>query len=699
MAVLQNIRNKAGLLIGIIAFALLAFLLGDMLNNGSFGQPDRTIAEINGEEILVDDYQALLNELTEVYKMNSGQVALDNETTERVQDETWNSLVRDHIMNAEYANTGVTVHEDEVFDMVQGSNIHPMIRQIFANPQTGQVDKTQILNFLKSFDMEGGAEREAYWMFIEKELIKSRLNEKYNALIAKGIIVNTLEADFAVQNAETQKTADFFSVPYASISDSSITVSSSDISAYYKANKEKYKQNETRDIEYIVYDINASLADDKEVSEWSADIAKEVAEVNDEKELVRYVKFNSDDAWDEAFLAEAEVEEKLKTFAFEDEIGAVYGPYKENNAYNVIKLASRELRSDSVQASHILIQEESPERTTELADSLFKVLVANKSKMATLAEQFSKDQGSAVDGGNLGWFNDGQMVKPFNTAAFEGKAGDVQKVKTQFGTHIIIVNKKSKPVQKVQLAKVTRTVEASNETHRNTYTEASKLRSASTSYEAFKAYAAEASMRSRFGRKITRDSKTVMGLENSKQVVRWAYNAEMGDVSDVIELDGKFVVATLTKVSEKGYRPQADVASIITSEIRKEKKAAQITEEINSKMADSKSITSLATKMNASIKTAANVTFASYSLPQAGVEPKVVGAITVADKDAISQPIAGNRGVFVFKVTEEAPTATGRTAADEKMAMTQQRAYMANYQAYSSLQEKANVQDNRLKFY
>jgi len=699
MAVLQNIRNKAGLLIGIIAFALLAFLLGDLLNNGSIGQPDRTIAEINGEDIAIDEYQARLSEMTEVYKMNTGQVALDQTTLERVQDDTWNALVSDFILKSEYDATGLSIHKDELFDMVQGDNIHPMIQQLFANPQTGQVDKTQILNFLKSFDMEGGAERKAYWLFIEKELQRQRLNEKYNTLLAKGILVNSEEAKYAVDGSEMNKNVDFFSVAYSTISDSTVTISSSDISAYYNANKEKYKQIDSRNIEYVTYPIIASSDDDKEVSDWSKEIASEIAEVNDEKELARYVKFNSDETWTQQYQGEDKVEERLKDFAFNNEVGAVYGPYQENETYKVVKLAAREMRSDSVMASHILIQEETAARTEELADSLLAILKADKRKMATLAEQFSKDQGSATNGGDLGWFNDGMMVAPFNDAAFDGKVGDVQKVNTQFGTHLIIVTKKSKPVEKVLLATVSRKVEASNTTYRSTYTEASKFRADSPDQESFKASATANNMRVRFGNNITRDSKTVMGLEDSKDLVRWAYKAELGDVSEVIELSDKFIIASLIKVSENGYRPQSEVAELIKTELIKEKKAEMIAQKIESNKASSQTITSLASKMGTSIKTADNINFSSYSVAQAGVEPKLVGAISAASPDVISEPIAGNRGVYVFKVTSEANNNNGSTIESEKNAMAQSKAYMVNYQAFNTLKEKADVSDNRLLFY
>lgn len=698
MAVLQNIRNKAGLLIGIIAFALLAFLLGDMLNNGSFGQPDRTLAEINGDDISIDEYQARLNELTEVYKMNTGQVALDNEVTQRVQEEAWNALVRDIVMQAEYDQTGIAVTGDEIFDMVQGENVAPLIQQLFANPQTGQVDKTQILNFLKSFDVEGGQEREAYWMFIESELARSRKNEKYNNALAKGLLVNSEEAKFNVEAAKSSRSVDFFSVAYSTISDSTIDVSSSEIKAYYNEHKALYTQDESRNIEYISFPIEASYDDENYVEDWSEKIAVEFKTIPLD-ETSRYVRQNSDETWEEKFLGEAEVEEGLKEFAFKNELGDIYGPYKEGAIYKVSKLVARELRSDSVQASHILIQEASPERTEEVADSLLQVLKKNKRKMADLAQQYSKDQGSAMNGGDLGWFSDGQMVPAFNKASFEGKTGEVQKVTTQYGIHLLIVNKKSKAVEKVKIATVLREVEASNTTYRNIYTQASKLRSESTDYTAFKAAAKEAQKRVRFGNNIMRTSQTVMGLTDSKEIVRWAYKAEAGDVSDVIEVDNQFVVATLTAVKEKGDRPVDEVSSTIKSTLIKQKKAAQIMAKIEAAKEGSKTITSLASKMNSSINTANNLTFNSYSVPQAGVEPKLVGAISVAEQGTISAPIEGNRGVYVFKVNEVTASDIVPNIEDEKQRLAQTKAYMVNYQSFNTLQEAANIKDMRLLFY
>jgi len=701
MAVLQNIRNRAGLLIGIIAVALLAFLLGDFLNNGSLGRTNRTIAEINGEDIDIEEYQARVNELTEVYKMNSGQLTLDPTMTEQVQDNAWNALLSEYILEAEYDNTGIAVHPDELEDLVYGNNIHPLIRQLFANPQTGQVEKSQILSFLKSFDLEGGQERKDYWLFVEKEIIKQRKNEKYNNLLSKGILVNSEEAKLAIDAAKTEKNIDFFAVSYSTIPDSTVEVSSSDISSYYNKHKENYKQTESRSVEYVVYDIVASTEDDQEASEWSKEIAEELKDpkYNDENELTRYVKFNSDEAWDGRFLAKSELDENLQDFAYNSEIGAIYGPYKEDDTYKIVKLAGREMRADSVRASHILIQEESPERTEALADSLFNVLKANSSKMADLAKTFSKDPGSANNGGDLGWFSDGMMVANFNDAAFNGKVGEVQKVSTQYGTHLIIVNEKSKAVEKVQLASISRKVEPSNATYRNIYNEASQFRSASTDYESFKASAQEKGLRIRYGSNIARDSKTVMGLENSKDLVRWAYKAEKGDISDVIELDNYFVVATLTKIADKGYRPQSEVAAIIRQELIREKKGELISADINEKKASSQSITSLAAKMGTSIKTASNISFSSYSIPSAGVEPKLIGAIAVAEKDVISEPLVGNRGVYVFKVTDVNEKTEVPSIAEEKASIAQGRSYMVNYQAFNTLQEMADVKDMRLKFY
>lgn len=698
MAVLQNIRNRAGLLIGIIALALLAFLLGDMLQNGSFGRPDRTLAEINGDDISVDEYQARLNELTEVYKMNTGQVALDNEATQRVQDETWNALVRDKIMEAEYAETGFAVTGDEIFDMVQGDNVHPLIQQIFSNPQTGQVDKSQILNFLKSFEMEGGQEREAYWMFIENELTRSRKNEKYNIALSKGLLANTEEAKFNIATMKNAKSVDFFSVPYSTISDSTIDVSASEIKAYFNAHKASYTQEEARNIEYVSFPIVASYEDDQYVEDWSEKIAAEFKTIP-LNETSRYVRQNSDETWNEKFLGKTQVAEPLTDFAFSNELGDIYGPYKEGDTYKVAKLVAREMRPDSVQASHILIQEATPERTEELADSLFNVLSKNKRKMADLAKTYSKDQGSAMNGGDLGWFADGLMVKPFNDASFDGKVGEVQKVTSQYGIHLLIVNKKSKAVEKVKIATVLRAVEASNTTYRNIYTEASKLRSESTDLNSFKASAKEAQKRIRYGNNIMRSSRTVMGLKDSKELVRWAYKAEAGEISDVIEVDGQFIVASLSGVKEKGYRSIDEVSAMIKSTLIKEKKAEQIINKINKAQESSKTITSLAAKMNSTINSANNISFSSYSVPQAGVEPKLVGAISAAKDGIVSAPIEGNRGVYVFKVNETTTSDNTPGIEDEKQNLAQTKSYMVNYQAYNSLQEAAEIKDMRLLYY
>ena len=253
MATLEKIRNRGVLLIVIIGLAMAAFILGDLFQSRStfFGDTSREIAEISGESVMIDYYQRGVEELSEVYKMNTGQQTLDAQTTDQIHEQVWNNLLREVILGKEYEKLGLAVTGDELFDMIQGNNIHPIVSQLFANPETGQVDRSVVLNFLKQLDRDEKTKN--YWLYIENEIKNQRWLEKYNTIIQKGLYTNSKEAEFVLTGNKTSKAIEFFAVPYNTIADSKIAVSSSEIKDRYDETIENYKQEASRQAEYITF--------------------------------------------------------------------------------------------------------------------------------------------------------------------------------------------------------------------------------------------------------------------------------------------------------------------------------------------------------------------------------------------------------------------------------------------------------------
>ncbi len=464
MATLQNIRNRGGLLVAIvIGLALGAFILGDMLNSGStLMRPSKMkIAEIDGESIQYPEFQKKVEELSEIYKMNTQQNQIDENTMDQIREQVWQEYLRENILGNVAKNLGIAVGSDELFDLVQGSNPHPIIQQLFKNPKTGQVDKSAIIQFLKSLDSQASAQQKTYWLYIENQIKQDRMNTKYNNLVSKGLYVTSDEAKKSLDAKNKSVNFQYVTLNYSTIPDASVTVSDSELKEYYNAHKDEYKQDKTRKIEYITFEVLPSAADNAATQKWITDNKADFAATTDNQQ---YVNANSDTRFDPGFYKREELPAAIGAWAFSAQPGDFYGPYLENNEYKLAKIDQFKMIPDSVQASHILINPQtvgSVDKARALADSLKRKIEFGAS-FAEMAVKYSEDPGSKLKGGDLGWFKRHQMVPEFEEAAFTGEVNKLYVVATRFGFHIIKPTKKGKEINQVRIAYLSRKIEPSN---------------------------------------------------------------------------------------------------------------------------------------------------------------------------------------------------------------------------------------------
>lgn len=700
MATLQRIRNRAGLLVAvIIGMAIFAFVLQDLLSGGktAFARSKFIFAEINGNSLQYDEYAARVEKLAEYYRLRMGQTSLDEQTMESIREQTWQDLVREYVTQDEYKELGISVSTDEMMDMVQGRNPHPVIRSLFSDPQTGILNRTFLVQFIRTMNEDPSGAQKTIWLYLEKEIMKDRAFSKYNNLIRKGLYVTDLEAENNF--LETGRRMDFRYVVkrFTAISDSAITVTENDLQKYYRDHEKEYKQEATRDLEYVVFDILPSEDDDRLAAEW---INKMKGEFETIEDPVSLVGMESDLPFDDMNYTDGSLPDIINDFMFSSPVGAVYGPYFEESSYRMARLVEIGYLPDSVHARHILLQ---PDNNTDaaglvaLADSLQDVL-ASGGDFASLAMLYSTD-GSAQEGGDLGWFPEGQMVKPFSDTCFYGETGKIYQVPTQFGIHLIEVLAKSRPVKKVKIAYLSRNVEPSSETYQKVYSQAVKFAGVNNTYEKFNTAVSEQNLTKRYANDITASQKTITGLEQPRALIRWAFEAELHDVSEeIFEIGNKYVVGAVAGVREKGIAPLDQVRTEIELEVRKNKKADLISEEFNASLASVQNIDELASEMGLTVVDANNVNFASVSVPSAGIEPNVIATASVLAPDQLSQPVNGNNGVYVIVVSNIVDPAE-TALASQKSRMTTLRESQANYEAFEALREAANIQDNRAKFF
>ena len=694
-----------------MGLALFAFIIGDFLNSGStyFRQSQERIAEIDGEVIKIQDNQARVDEMAEIYKMQSGSASLPEEYMTQMRQSVFDGMVQEIVLDEATEKIGMVVGPEELFDMVQGENISPLIQQMqmFVNPQTGAFDKSALLNFLKQIDADNiaayPAEQQAqllqaqnFWLFWEKNIKRQRLESKYTTLLSKAISANALDAKAAYDEAAENSDIVYAMQSYSTIPDSTIAVSNSEIKQLYEQRKESYKQKASKVIDYIAVDIRPSKEDYDKVQ---ADIESIKSELETTDRVADLVNENSEVPYVDAFFTENSFDAELKQFATTAEVGAIYGPVFENDKYRLFKLVDKTNAPDSVKVSHIMLAGKSEAETKALADSLMAALKGGAS-FEELAKQHSADQ-VAENGGELGWFTEATAVRgvnaEFKDAIFSTPVNQVAIVKSMYGTHLVKVTEKTANVAKYKVADIDMTVSPSSKTYSNIYNELNQFISNNHSVEKMDAKAKEAGYNLISDATVTKDDQLLGSVQNSRQVIRWAFQNDKGAISEIFECNDKFVVAAMKGSIDEGYRPLDMVAAPLKAELIAQKKGEQIAASLAAK--NLTSVEAYAEAMGAKMDSVKFVNFATRRISGIGIEPNLNAAVAMAQVDQVSAPVKGNNGVYVFKVYARNSDSKPYNEADQVRTLDASMAYRVGFQAIQSLVNKAEVEDNRIRFY
>ncbi len=705
MATLERIRTRAGVLVAVvIGFALLAFILGDMLTSSNSLMRGRKleIAKIAGESIKYPDFEQKVDELAEIVKLNTGQNSLDENTMEQLREQTWQNMVREIIMGKVYKKIGIGVSADELFDMVQGKNIHPIVQQLFRDPATGQVNRAAIIQFLKNLDADPTGKQKAYWMYIEKQITNERLFTKYNTLISKGLYVTSMEAKESLNEKNHVVNFKFIRQDVNLIPDGAVKVEDKDIQAYYDKHKEEFKQSSSRSIDYVIFNIAPSAQDEATAQKW-VDARK--IEFQATKDNTQFVNLNSDVPFSNVFIKKTQLPQQIANWAFSSGVGSIYGPYREGNTWKILKINAVKSMADSAHVSHILIR---PTSAADLAnaqakaDSL-KKLIEKGASFEKLAAQYSQDQGSAAKGGDLGWVGHTSTIKTFEDACFDTPVGGLKVIKTQYGIHIIKVTGKGQVQPHVQLAVVERAVNPSSETYQSIFTKANQFAASNTTKEAFDNAIVKWRL-AKHSANIQTSDKAIAGLPDSRILIRAAFKAKKGkivttdDDSPIFEMSNAFAIATLTDIKEDGYAPLNDVRNKIYAAVKQDKKLDLLKNKTDNALKQTRDINQLASILGSPVLEANDINFQSYALPNVGIEPAVIGTATSLPVNKLSKPIKGYTGVYVVNVSA-VNEGNDRDYRTEQYRLNQMMQYRASFQAFEVLRKAAKIEDERIKFF
>lgn len=712
MATLQKIRSKGPLLVIVIGLALFAFIAGDAWKVLQPHQGKQDVGEVNGEVLSAQDYQKMVDELSEVIKLTNGLNSLTEDQLNNVKDQVWQSYVNNKLIAEQAEKLGLKVTDAEIQSIIdQGT--HPLLMQTpFRNPQTGMFDKDMLKKFLVDYAnlnasqmpaqyVEYYQKMGAFWQFVEKTLAQNTLAEKYQNLVTKSLISNPVAAEDAFNSRTEQSDLLLAGVPYSSINDSTVQVSDSEIKDRYNEKKEQFKQlAETRDIRYIDVKVVPSDADrkavEKEVTEYSNQLASTTADFGT---FVRSTgsSVNYSDVPVSKSVFPADVASRLDS----TNVNEVYGPYynQTDDSFNAFKLLAKVSSPDSIQFRQIQVYADTEEKTKTLADSIYNALKGG-ADFAAVAKIYGQTgeatwvnaqswEGSELDADNSKFINT-LLNQPVNELANLNTG--------QANLILQVMNKKSMQT-KYKVAVVKREVEFSKETYNAAYNKFSQFVAQNTTIDSMVKNAEESGYTLMPRTDLSSAEHYVGGVRSTREALKWIFAAKPGEVSPLYECgeNDHLMVVALDKIHEAGYRDINSVAEMLRAEIRRDKKAEKIMEE----MKKYNSIAQVKGMKDAVSDSVKHVTFSApaYISVTRSSEP-VIGAVaakTAANK--VSAPIKGNGGVYMIQVYAKEKGSEKFDAKQEETTLTNMAVRIAGNQLINDLYQKAKVADQRYLFF
>ena len=699
MGIMGFLRNRAGLLIGAIGVALVAFLIGDAVQSGGafLGGDRNEVGEVAGETIQYDVFKAKVDQNEANFRQQMGG-ALNPQMSAYVVENTWNQTISEILIDKEVERLGLQIGTTELNDMIHGKNPHPQVVQTFADPQTGELNRAQIATFMDNVKMQGkNSPIGQQWESFLQSIRRDRLFQKYNNLVKNSVYVTSLEAKEDYTQRNKLASFSYINLEYASVPDNQIKLTDEDYEEYYEENKNRFRnREETRSFEYVVFDANPSKEDSAAVR---ASINKIAAELRTTTNDSLFVAVNADTKTPLTYLKKGQLEPALDSAVFNAAPGAVVGPVFTNGAFKVAKVVDVKMSPDSVKASHILLNpaaEGGLDKAKAKADSIL-ALIRGGASFAEMASKFSVDP-SKSQGGDLGTFGRGAMVPAFEEAAFSGKPGDLKIVTSQFGVHIVRIDRQIGSSKVAKVAVVDKAVASSSRTQQEAYRKASEFLSAADDAKSFDERVKQSKLQKVEADNVAASQSTVPGLESPREIIRWAFEAEEGDITDkVYELGNQYVVAKLTNIRKEGILPLEQVKKDIEPMVRNQVKAEMLAERFEK--AGGSTISQVAQKVGKPVQPAQNIVFANPVIPGGGQENRVIGTVFGLQPNKLSEPIKGESGVFVVQVQNFTNPAPLTNIFKQKEQILQSVVQRAQSQYFEVLKDKAEIKDNRLRFF
>jgi peptidyl-prolyl cis-trans isomerase D len=693
MGVMTKMRESTGAILWILVFAFgVIWVLQDSGGLDTIGQVGNNIGSVNGDPITVDEYNQAVDQQVQSYQNQTGDT-MPPQMLDQTRDRVFNQLVEARLREQEMERLGLGVSDDELVEMIQGDDPHPIIKAYFSDGNGG-VDRALLQNFIANPDAA------ADWINIENYLRSERRRQKLENLINASVRIT--EADIAEEYAQRNNTVDvrYVALRFSSLPDDEISYDDGDLRSFYNEHRDEFAREKTFDLSYVTVS-KAPTAADSAATLSDVEGLKEAFGAAEDDSLF-LARNGSERPWTDAYFRRDELADDIADAVFDNiEEGSVVGPFISGGQVHLIKVIDvRPPEETAVKARHILFRaaegddEARTEALSEARDVRRQLL--NGGDFAALAAQYS-DDGTAQRGGDLGWFGPGRMVEPFEKAAFGARIGRiVGPVETQFGYHLIEVTDRA--TEEAQVADFALTLRASVQTLNRVQSNLDDLQYFSAEEGDF---AGEAGRRSLDVRTVSieEDQQFIPGVGNSRALLNFLAGAEEGDVSPVIELNDVFLVATVERINDAGYQPFDEVRAQLEPRLRNELKAAVQVGKLKTALADG-GFEGLADRTATAEREAVGLSFSNQSVPGIGRDAVFVGTAMAMEDGGTSGVIEGENAAYVIHVVKVnslgAIQPTEYTNLQNQLTSRQQN--IVRSQWITALRESADIEDNRRIF-
>ncbi|MBO7623508.1 MAG: SurA N-terminal domain-containing protein [Bacteroidales bacterium] len=696
MAVLKTLRSgKLGAVATIlVALGLLSFIIdpNEVISAFNNMSSKYDVGEINGKAISYTDFQDDIQRFSTINEMLTGNQGAAQQ--DQIRDAAWQDLVYRHLFIRNAKDAGINVGDAEMIDLTSGDRLSPLVANNNAFlDENGNFSREAVASIAQASKTDENVK--LYWNYLQNSIYTQQYIGKYSSLFVNSAVVNPLMLRKEIEENNNTADVEFVMLPVGFAPDSTVSVSDKEVKAYYDVHKKLFKQQASRDIEYVVFEVVPSADDIANTRNSVAELQGEFAEAANVKSFL--LKNGSERAYSEYWYKAGElntVSSAVEDFVWNGKT-ATSDIIANGNTFYLARVVDSKMVPDSAYVKHILLQGTGAKVE---ADSLLGVLKAGKETFANLAALYSADKGSAADGdmGNIGWMTQNYMIPGFESV-LNAETGKPIILYTQYGTHIVVVSKKTAPVAKKQVAIFEKTALASKETFNSYYSKANNFQiAAAGSYENYRKAVDTLGVYSHPVSKMLESSNRLGSIENTREVTRWAFENKAGKVSNIITVDNNyFFIATVKGIHKEGFAPVADVAPSIRQELLMEKTIAKKAEDVAAQIAGMDDLAAIAEKLGTTVSTSNDVAFSSVS--GTGLDPKFIGAVAAAPEGKICGPVAGSVGVFVFKVTGR-ETGAFYTEDDAKTRDAQLAQYMTQM-ILPVMMDDAEVKDNRARFY